>query len=57
MHPRVASVTVAGLAVCQSLGATETRTPFEVDTVDLTIYWLAPGSDEATFVFVVRFNF
>ncbi len=149
MRPHAALATIAGLAVCQSLGATETSTPFEADSKksdtkwefslstftflaqhardyanpnltadrdwlhlearynyeelktgsvwlgwnfgtgkklqfevtpmlgrvfgditgiapgytitirynDLTTYWLAPGSDEATFVFAVTFNF
>jgi hypothetical protein len=30
---------------------------FKYKEVDLTTYWLAPGSDEATFVFAVTFNF
>ena len=30
---------------------------FKYKKVDLTTYWLAPGSDEATFVFAVTFNF
>ena len=30
---------------------------FKYKEVDLTAYWLAPGSDEATFVFAVAFNF
>jgi len=30
---------------------------FKYKEVDLTMYWLAPGSDEATFVFAVTFNF
>jgi hypothetical protein len=30
---------------------------FKYKDVDLTTYWLAPGSDEATFVFAVTFNF
>jgi hypothetical protein len=30
---------------------------FKYKEVDLTTYWLAPGSDEATFVFGVTFNF
>ena len=30
---------------------------FRYKEVDLTTYWLAPGSDEATFVFAVTFNF
>jgi len=30
---------------------------FKYKEVNLTTYWLAPGSDEATFVFAVTFNF
>src|SRR5262245_58332159 len=30
---------------------------FKYKGVDLTTYWLGPGSDEATFVFAVTFNF
>ena len=30
---------------------------FKYKDVDLTTYWLAPGSDEATFVFAVTINF
>jgi len=30
---------------------------FKYKDVNLTTYWLAPGSDEATFVFAVTFNF
>lgn len=30
---------------------------FKYKEIDLTTYWLAPGSDEATFVFAVTFNF
>jgi hypothetical protein len=30
---------------------------FKYKEVDLTTYWLAPGSNEATFVFAVTFNF
>ena len=30
---------------------------FKYNEVNLTTYWLAPGSDEATFVFAVTFNF
>ena len=30
---------------------------FKYKEVDLTAYWLAPGSDEATFVFAMAFNF
>ena len=30
---------------------------FKYKNVNLTTYWLAPGSDEATFVFAVTFNF
>ena len=30
---------------------------FKYKEVDLTTYWLAPGSDEATFVFAVTLNF
>jgi len=30
---------------------------FKYKEVDLTTYWLGPGSDEATFVFAVTYNF
>ena len=91
IHPRAALAAIAGLAVCESLGATETSVPLEGDSernepkwefslstftylaqhardylnpngfkykdVDLTTYWLAPGSGDAKFVFALTLNF
>jgi hypothetical protein len=39
MRPHAALATIAGLAVCQSLGATETSTPFETDTGKSDTKW------------------
>lgn len=39
MRPHAALATIAGLAVCQSLGATETSTPFEADTEKSDTKW------------------
>ena len=39
MRPHAASATIAGLAVCQSLGATETSTPFEADSKKSDTKW------------------
>ena len=39
MRPHAALATIAGLAVCQSLGATENSTPFRADTQKKDTKW------------------
>jgi hypothetical protein len=39
MRPRAVLVTIAGLAVCESLGATETSAPFKGDTERSETKW------------------